>query len=829
MNDPQQNKLPPLTPIRVLIIEDSESDTALVIRQLEKAGYTVAHQRVENADQLKEALKNQDWDIVIADYRLPEFDAPAALAVFQNTGLDIPFIVVSGAIGEETAVSLMKSGACDYLMKNNLARLAPVVKRELSEVEVRLGRKRAHEALLESERNLQNSQRIAHVGHWIMKPQSGEVVWSDELFRIFGLNPANFHGNLNEVWQKAIHPDDSERVLVASDINDESKHLKQIEYRIVRPDGTFRNVLSLAGETKKDEKGQSLQFSGVLQDITEQKQAELALLQEMEASQQRARELETITAVSSSMRQAQTRFELVDLVLLNLVTLLQAQFGTLGFMEGNSLLFEYAVGNIYPWQKQHVPIATPFLGEVIRTGKSLTLDSRDSDLTSTLPDWILGNLPPLGAMMVYPLISGHNTVGTIVLGFNHPGYLSSAQNNLVAAVAEMAGNAINRMLAAEELENMVYRREKELELIYQVTSAASKSLDIRQALQEALALALGAIHADVGGIYLLNEPDSQPGWIVYQGIGLENPDIFEQTFPMRFVNTVIANQQTVLEQELEPDQRQDSASNQIGIDSLIGLPMRIQDRVIGVLVTRKPGGEKVIMEELTLLSFIADHLGLIVENSRLYKKAEQSAILGERSRLARELHDSVTQLLYSANLYSVGAQRYASQGVYQEVNTYLTIIGNLIQQALKDMRLLVYELRPSELVQNGLLGALQNRLDSIERRSAIQVVLRASGISPLPERIEENLYRIAIEALNNSLKHAQASHLWIELNQTDKLFTLVIQDDGSGFDPASTVGQGGIGLASMRERTEIISGSVQVQSSPGKGTRIEVHIPLALA
>ncbi len=138
-------------PLHVLIVEDSESDAALVARHLRQAGYEVHDEQVETAGQMQAALEKQAWDLVIADYRLPQFDAPAALALLQQTGLDIPCLVVSGTVGEDTAVAMMRAGAHDYLMKDKLLRLAPAVERELREAETRRERKRAEQALRESE------------------------------------------------------------------------------------------------------------------------------------------------------------------------------------------------------------------------------------------------------------------------------------------------------------------------------------------------------------------------------------------------------------------------------------------------------------------------------------------------------------------------------------------------------------------------------------------------------------------------------------------------------------------------------------------------------
>ncbi len=134
-------------PLAVLIVEDTESDAQLIIRALKKAGYEITFEQVETAAQMRAALKKQTWDIVISDYSLPQFNGPAALRLLQETGLDSPFIAVSGTIGEETAVDMMKAGAHDYLMKGNLARLVPAVERELAQAEERRARQRAEEAV----------------------------------------------------------------------------------------------------------------------------------------------------------------------------------------------------------------------------------------------------------------------------------------------------------------------------------------------------------------------------------------------------------------------------------------------------------------------------------------------------------------------------------------------------------------------------------------------------------------------------------------------------------------------------------------------------------
>jgi len=137
--------------LRVLFVEDSEDDVLLIVRELRRAGYDVSFRKVDTPEEMRNALSNEEWDIILSDYVMPHFTTAEALNILKETGLDIPFIIVSGAIGEQTAVELMKAGAHDFVMKDSLAKLGPVVQRELRDADTRRERRQAQERLKESE------------------------------------------------------------------------------------------------------------------------------------------------------------------------------------------------------------------------------------------------------------------------------------------------------------------------------------------------------------------------------------------------------------------------------------------------------------------------------------------------------------------------------------------------------------------------------------------------------------------------------------------------------------------------------------------------------
>jgi signal transduction histidine kinase len=205
-------------------------------------------------------------------------------------------------------------------------------------------------------------------------------------------------------------------------------------------------------------------------------------------------------------------------------------------------------------------------------------------------------------------------------------------------------------------------------------------------------------------------------------------------------------------------------------------------------------------------------------------QAEQLAVLQERNRLARELHDSVTQSLYSLTLFSEAARHMAEDIGEESIEQYIGQIGVIGQQALKEMRLLVYELQPLELEREGLIRALRKRLEAVEGRAGVEARLEVDDFVNLPGGVERELYRIAQEALNNSLKHAAAGSVVLYLRQSNGSIELEIVDDGVGFNPEALPDRGGMGLKSIRDRAEHIGGSVTIRSQPGEGTSVKVSL-----
>jgi PAS domain S-box-containing protein len=208
-------------------------------------------------------------------------------------------------------------------------------------------------------------------------------------------------------------------------------------------------------------------------------------------------------------------------------------------------------------------------------------------------------------------------------------------------------------------------------------------------------------------------------------------------------------------------------------------------------------------------------------------EAEAQAVLAERERLARDLHDSVTQSLYSVSLLAEAARRHALEEQEAAAAEFIGRLGSLTQQALRQMRLLVYELRPAVLDTEGLVGALRHRLDAVEKRAGIKVNLIIRGERAIPASLQGEMYRIAHEALNNALTHAVATAITVRLDTLGNAITLEISDNGRGFD--SNALAFGRGLPTMRERSSRLGGELTIDSTPGRGTLVRLTLPLAAA
>jgi len=261
------------------------------------------------------------------------------------------------------------------------------------------------------------------------------------------------------------------------------------------------------------------------------------------------------------------------------------------------------------------------------------------------------------------------------------------------------------------------------------------------------------------------------------------------------------------------------------LTALLAVPLRVNGGVIGVLdVVNKAGG--FTEQDVPVMSVFANQAAMAIEHARLQQQAEQLAVLAERQRLARELHDSVTQSLYSVTLYANAAALALAAGKGDVTAGYLQELQETAQEGMRDMRLLIFQLHPPVLEVEGLVAALQARLAAVEGRAGLPTEFRVAGERRLPIAIEAELFWIAQEALNNVRKHAAAQHVTVHLHFTAATIALEVLDDGVGFDPGAVPAERRGGLRTIAERTAHMGGKLTYESMPGAGTRVKVEVAL---
>lgn len=378
---------------------------------------------------------------------------------------------------------------------------------------------------------------------------------------------------------------------------------------------------------------------------------------------------------------------------------------------------------------------------------------------------------------------------------------------------------LNDLTERKRTERTLHHRTQELSTLYDVTALAGAPAPLERMLADVLERVLRTVQCQGGDIHLLDPASGELQLVAQYHAGSRHGEICSTPKTSVLAAWVIAQDETLVISEMEVDQRVPAT---IRTDhTYVGASMGAGKRIQGVLSVFRAAGHPFDVSEVSLLASVAEAVGLAVENSR---RSRQAAVLQERERLARELHDSVTQSLYSLTLFSEWTSGLLHKKEYAEADAKLKRIAEIARQVLKEMRLMLYELRSSELQKEGLCNALETRLAAVEERAGVETMLLFDHTLSLPETIEYELYHIAREALNNALKHAAARQVTVRFQAVGAMIRLCVEDDGVGFDYAEASQNGGMGLQTMRTRAEHIGGSLLVEAAPGQGSRISVLI-----
>jgi len=434
--------------------------------------------------------------------------------------------------------------------------------------------------------------------------------------------------------------------------------------------------------------------------------------------------------------------------------------------------------------------------------------------------------------LAIPLQVKGKTIGVLTLDSAVARFYTEKNQEIVLAFANQAAVAIENarlyqrsLQYAEDLEVRVDERTRDLSTLYEITAVASTYLELKKILDESLGILLKTLDCGSGTIFIKDD-DGSFDLKSHKGVPdhlLPIVSAFE--YEDGVIRKIIDDPQPLFVRDLATSPSLKPLNLPLGKFSYAGVSIRVKNDVIGILSVVHIEGKQFSPEDVALLSSVADQLGVVIENGRLHQQNQEMAVLQERERLARELHDSVTQSLYSLMLFAEASREHSKSGHSEKLQQVLGDIGTTAQQALKEMRLMLYELRTSTLREEGLANALRYRLEAVEGRSGIDAHLAVSLDVDLPPELHRTLYLIAQEALNNTLKHAKATNVFVTLGTQGRQLIMSIEDNGRGFSDRNSR-TGGMGLHIMQERIEAVGGNFNINSLPEIGTKIELSVDL---
>jgi PAS domain S-box-containing protein len=665
-------------------------------------------------------------------------------------------------------------------------------------------------------------------GWWDYDLRTDTVYLSPRWKQLLGYTNHEIPDHLDE-WLKRVHPVDLEYVttiVLQQQLNGHTDTY-EFDHRVCHKDETYR-WMRVRGSVLRDPHGAVYRIAGWHTDITDRKQEEALEIRRIQHAAFRV-------DVSMALTERATLPTILQRCTEAMVHHLHAAFARIWTLTpGEDTLLLRASAGLYTHldgSHARITLGTLKIGRIAQDRRPYLTNDVLNDPQINDRDWARGK--EMISFAGYPLLVEDQVVGVMAMFSQHP--LMDDTLDALATVANAIAQGIGRKWAEEHLEDRVNERTRELALLLEVSHNIASTLELKSLLDTILTQLKTVI--DYQAVVLYAFQDHRLTILNYQG---------EQSLEqIRWLLSLLEQDMThVLQQhQYEPfmieDISQDTRLPQSSLAAVnthphidlallrssLAVPLIIKDRVIGLLTLFHNQPHYYTHQHASLARTLAYQAAVALENARLYGQAQELAILQERQRLARELHDSVSQALYGIVL----GTRSARTLLHRDLHKLATLLDNIQAQAeasLTEMRTLIFELRPESLEIDGLIIALKKQVEALRTRYELTITLELGDEPPLPFLVKEALYRIALEALNNIVKHAHASTAHLRLTKHAGVAGIVLEvsDDGAGFNPDQSF-PGHLGLQSMHERVARLGGLLQIISSPGQGTLIRVSIP----
>lgn len=429
-----------------------------------------------------------------------------------------------------------------------------------------------------------------------------------------------------------------------------------------------------------------------------------------------------------------------------------------------------------------------------------------------------------------PLKSEREVNGILAIGTRHERRFSQADQAFLDGIGGQLGLTIRNA----RLHEQTLLQNKELGALLAVGKVATSSIQLDETLSASLDTILNVTGTDAAEIWLA-EPD---GELVMQCHRGAHRDAFlERThFSMGqgIPGLVAQSQEAIMVHDLPSDSRfLRQMVTEAGFRTFCALPVRYKSKLVGVLAVAAFSGEALKgQRELQLLESVGEWLALAIENARMYRQVQDVAVIQERERIAREMHDGIAQLLGYINIQTIAVNRFISNRELVQAQEELAKMQDIARDLYADVREGILALKTTTNRQKGLMAALREYIERFMEMSGVRVEMQVAvdaAHPPLDPNAEIQLMRIVQEALTNVRRHSKATAVAVAFGLNGSQFEVAIADNGQGFDPARlpTTGWPRFGLQTMRERAQSVGGTLQIDTAPGQGTRVLVRVPLA--
>jgi PAS domain S-box-containing protein len=819
------------SPLRVLQLEDDHRDAELVRETLEAGGVTCQLTRVETETDFVASLKENQFGLILADYSLPSFDGLSALKIARQNWPDVPFIFVAGTLGEEIAIEALKIGATDYVSKTGLSRLVPSVKRALREGKERreLSAERERgEALLSGEKRVlemiatgASLKEVLNCLCLIIEGYRNDTLASVLLLRPDGIHLDSVAGpSLPQEWIRQmeslpIGPCAGScgtaayrgSAVIVSDIatdplwNVPEHRAAALSHKlraswsnpILSSEGKVLGTFCLYAREKRTPSSHDL---GLIEMATHL--ARVAV--ERDRGEEALRRSESFLA--DGQRISHTGSWGWNLST-GKVVWSEEQFRMLGFDADVEPSVELFFERVHPEDSARV---RHILDESTTQRREYTMEYR-----VVLPDGSMKHFKSIGRPVLKKSGEIDEYVGISVDITEHKRAADAlrASEQVARGQVEALAQSLNVLATAPEPETFVGQM---LSTLGRLLNAKTVALWLFDESMNSLSLRLMADDGKPAA------PDPNHPWMA-------NPLSWKKN---SIVQELLFTAAPVVCEDVDNDPRVKGEWRDYlrkkGTKKLLAVPILIGGRVRGIIGVRHSDRAAYRPEEIELTQALANQVMLAIQLNEFAEQGQRAAVLEERNRMARDIHDTLAQGFTGVIVQLEAAEDAISRGWRKEADEHLQRVGELARRSLSEARRSVHALRPQALQEHNFWDALQGIIKSVTVGTPLLATFEAKGKIPdLPAPWQENLLHIGQEALTNTLKYARAQNFRARLSCNGEGVRLELGDDGQGFKVKDR--HDGVGLIGMRERVEQMGGEFEITSSRGKGTKITVVLP----